>query len=254
MKNGQSWKPSKFVRKNGQLRASRDPNEVQVSSRLMTDVIARAYDTNLAAFARGRLLDLGCGKVPLFDAYSALVSESVCVDWANSLHKNEYLDFECDLTKPLPFPDGEFDTIILSDVLEHIPEPAGLWREMARVLRKDGCIIMNVPFLYWLHEQPHDYYRYTEFALRRFAELSDMIVLKLEAMGGAPEVVADILAKTLFKLPGLGKPAAITVQGVTYALLKTGLGQRVSRATRAQLPMGYFLVAQKQRVLAVNGT
>jgi SAM-dependent methyltransferase len=249
MKHAQSWKPSKFVRKNGKLRASKDPNEVQVSSRLMTDVIAHAYDSNLTQFARGRLLDLGCGKVPLFNSYSGLVSESICVDWANSLHKNEYLDFECDLTKPLPFPDGEFDTILLSDVLEHIPEPAGLWREMARVLRKDGCLIMNVPFLYWLHEQPHDYYRYTEFALRRFAELSAMKVLKLEAVGGAPEVIADILAKTLLRIPGLGRSVAITVQGLAYALRKTSFGQRISRATSSQLPMGYFLVAQKQQAL-----
>jgi SAM-dependent methyltransferase len=41
------------------------------------------------------------------------------------------LDFECDLTKPLPFADGEFDTIILSDVLEHVPQPERLWSEIA---------------------------------------------------------------------------------------------------------------------------
>ena len=74
----------------------------------------------------------------------------------------------------LPFGDSEFDTIILSDVLEHIPVPEHLWKEMARILSRNGKIIMNVPFYYCLHEAPHDCSRYTEFALRRFVEMSGL--------------------------------------------------------------------------------
>ncbi len=136
----------------GRLRSSRDTNEVSLSSRLVTDLTARWYQAHLAQHARGRLLDLGCGKIPLFEAYRNYVSENVCVDWGNSLHRNNHLDIECDLTQPLPFAAGEFDTIILSDVLEHIPEPQQLWREMARVLSAQGRILLNVPFFYWLHE------------------------------------------------------------------------------------------------------
>jgi SAM-dependent methyltransferase len=108
------------------------------------------------------LLDLGCGKVPFYARYREYVSETVCVDWSNSLHGNGHVDAECDLTQELPFADASFDTILLSDVLEHIPAPERLWREMARLLKPGGELLSSVPFFYWLHEEPYDYYRYTK--------------------------------------------------------------------------------------------
>ena len=141
MKNQDIWQPSKYVYRKRKLVSSRDRKEVSVGSRLMADLIAGFYDKNLHQYARGKLLDLGCGKVPLFIAYREYVTDNICVDWENTTHKAEYLDFEFDLTKVLPFVDEEFDTIILSDVLEHIPQPEHLWKEMARILSIDGKII-----------------------------------------------------------------------------------------------------------------
>jgi SAM-dependent methyltransferase len=239
------WKPSKFVRARGGLKGTRDTNEVPISSRLVTDLTATWYETHIAQHVHGRLLDLGCGKVPLYDAYRNFASENICVDWENSLHRNRHLDIECDLTERLPFADGEFDTIILSDVLEHVPEPQHLWREMARVLSDRGRLLLNVPFLYWLHEQPHDYYRYTVHALERFATLSDMKIIHLSAIGGAPEVIADILAKNLVRLPLIGRSLAAITQATTHILINTGLGRRISASTSRQFPLAYALVAEK---------
>jgi SAM-dependent methyltransferase len=245
VKDPNSWKPSKFVLAQGRLRGSRDTNEVAIGSRLVTDLTARWYEAQIAQYARGRLLDLGCGKIPLFDAYRKYVSENVCVDWGNSLHRNHHLDIECDLTQPLPFADGEFDTIILSDVLEHIPEPQKLWQEMARVLSARGRILLNVPFFYWLHEQPHDYYRYTAHALERFAGLAGLRIAHLSAIGGAPEVLADILAKNLVQVPLIGRPLAAFTQTATRWCVDTGPGRRISVKTAQQFPLAYALVAEK---------
>jgi SAM-dependent methyltransferase len=246
MRNCDDWKASKYVRKNGRLVASRDPNEVGISSRLVADRAAEYYDANLKLHAKGRLLDLGCGKVPLYDAYRKYVTDIICIDWEHSLHKNNHLDFEADLTKALPFLDGEFNAIILSDVLEHIPEPDPFCREMARVLSPGGKLIMNVPFYYWLHEQPHDYYRYTEFALRRFMERSGMRVLQLQAIGGSPEVLADVFAKNVKRLPIVGTPVAMLSQWAISTLTRTPIGRRFSAATGRTFPLGYFLVAVKE--------
>jgi SAM-dependent methyltransferase len=245
MKNREAWRPGKYVMRKGRLVASADRRELGVSSRLITNIIAEAYDLHLRGHARGRLLDLGCGKVPLYAAYRDLVTENVCVDWANTAHKNPHLDLEWDITQRLPFADGAFDTIILSDVLEHVPEPQALWHEMARLLAPGGKVLMNVPFLYWIHEEPYDFYRYTEFALRRMAEAAGMRVVELFATGGLPEVATDMAAKVCARLPVVGTPAATFGQWLTWRMVHTRAGARLSRATRLRFPLGYFMVAEK---------
>ena len=245
MKNADQWLPSKYVYRRGKLVASRDPNEVAVSTRLIADLVARLYDQHIQDHCTGKLIDLGCGKVPLFQTYRHLVESCTCVDWPNTPHKNDFVDHECDLTRPLPFADGEFRTIILSDVLEHVPTPELLWHEMSRILAGGGKILMNVPFYYWLHEQPHDYYRYTEHALRRFAELAGLKVLVLETLGGSAEVLADLLAKHFMVIPAVGKPLAISVQAVARFFSATTLGKRLAKESGKRFPLGYFMVAEK---------
>jgi hypothetical protein len=116
---------------------------------------------------------------------------------------------------------------------------------MARILSRNGKIIMNVPFVYWLHEQPHDYYRYTEFALRRFVEISGLRLIQLRSIGGAPEILADVLAKNILRLPMLGPRVALFIQWCAWAFIKTSIGKRVSAGTSRLFPLGYFLIAEK---------
>lgn len=246
MKNIDEWNPSKFVFKNGKLRASCNPADLQVSSRLVADIVAQHYQKYLRLFASGNLIDLGCGKAPLYGLYKDYIQQSFCVDWENTLNKNPYLDCYCDLNQPLPINDQKFDTIILSDVLEHIAEPGKLWKEMERILRPRGYLILNVPFFYKIHEAPHDYFRYTEFALRRFAKENGLKVVILIPMGGIPEILADLLAKTFYKLPLAGKSMSIFIQKLFSFFIKTSAGKKLSQKTSGSFPLGYFMVAQKE--------
>src|SRR5688572_16852316 len=135
MKNIDQWQPSKFIFKNDRLQGSRNPSDLNISSRLVADIVASHYQQYLKVYATGILVDLGCGKVPLYGAYKDHVKSNICVDWENTLHKNPFLDKSCNLNEKLPFGDQEFDTILLSDVLEHIYEPQLLWHEMERILK-----------------------------------------------------------------------------------------------------------------------
>ena len=250
MKQQELWRPSKFVSVNGRYRASRDPHEVAPSSRLITDRQAVVYAEALRCHARGALLDLGCGRVPLFGAYRDLVTTVVCVDWA-ARGDVSHVDYAVDLNEPIPLPDAQFDTILATDVFEHIANPSRLFREISRLLLAEGVLIAGVPFLYWIHEEPHDYYRYTEFALKQLCEESGLTVLSVEPYGGAPEVVLDTVVKTLsfgrFGTTVLGRWMATAMIAVGQACLASSVGRRVSRATARTLPMGYCLIARKPR-------
>lgn len=249
MRHADRWIESKYVQHRGRLRASRNTSEVGVGSRLITDLVAALYDQHLPRYARGRLIDLGCGKVPLYGCYRSLVDDITCVDWPQSVHalpdRGGHLDLEADLTQPLPFADASFDTIILSDVLEHVPAPEALWCEMARLLATGGYVLLNTPFLYGIHEAPHDYARYTEYALRRFAQQAGLEVLVLIPIGGSLHVLADLLAKHFAHVPAAGNALAVAVQGAVALLDRSRFGQQVSARTGPRFPLGYFMVAHR---------
>jgi SAM-dependent methyltransferase len=245
MRHAERWTPSKYVPHGAHWRASDDRREVGIGSRLISNAVVACYERHLPRYGRGRLIDLGCGKVPLYGLYRSLVSDVTCVDWAASPHPSEHLDHELDLAAPLPFADGSFDTVLLSDVLEHVPAPERLWAEIARLLAPGGHLLLNLPFLYGIHEAPHDYGRYTEFALRRFAALAGLEVVTLVSVGGSLHVLADLLAKHLAHVPLIGAPLAAALQNLVGWTEHAAWGQRLSVSTSTHFPLGYFMVARR---------
>ncbi len=243
MRNVERWKPTKVVSGAKGFRPSPDPRLVAVSSRLMVTCLIEHYEPAIRKYASGHLLDLGCGFVPFYEFYRHLVTAVTCVDWENSLHKNEFLDHFMDLNQPLMLESQSFDTVLLTDVLEHIYRPALLFSEVARVLRPAGKLIMGVPFLYGLHEEPFDYHRYTEFTLRQMCHDHGMEVLSLTPYGGAPEIVMDITGKCLAE----AKLSRMTrmYSALCLRLVKLGIVRSLSRKTRSAFPLGYVLAAQK---------
>lgn len=199
------------------------------------------YEKAIQEHARGKLLDLGCGHVPYYEMYRGLVTETVCMDWENTMHKNQLLDAIVDLNEPLPLKCDSFDTVLLMDVLEHIARPAELIREISRVLRPKGKLIAGVPFLYWIHEQPHDYYRYTEFALAHMCRSNGLDVISLAPYGGAPEVLMDISGKCISQASQFLGRAYVTACQMTLGLPPM---RWASQRTCKLFPLGYTLVAE----------
>jgi SAM-dependent methyltransferase len=212
----------------------------------MGNLVAGCYHAYLKDHCRGRLLDLGCGKVPFYELYRRYVSETICVDWSNSLHGTNHLDVECDLTKDLPFADVSFDSILLSDVLEHLPTPDRLWCEMARILKPGGKVILNVPFCYRIHEEPYDYYRYTKYALQRFAQETGFDTILIKEIGGTPEIVVDIISKFIVRFGPFGRWAAIALQALWQKLAAWPPARRVSERSAKRFPLGYFMIAERR--------
>ncbi len=242
MQNTAAWQASKFITSTRQ-QGRWIPNQQHVypGSWFIISVYIDLYVATIQQYARGKLLDLGAGMVPFYGMYKDKISENVCIDWANSLHANPHLDLVADLNQPFPLPDDTFDSILCSDVLEHIADPFAFMRETARVLKPGGDLMLMVPFFYWLHETPHDYYRYTEFALRKMCADNQLEVLELKAYGGYPDVLLDLLSK------GLGRKKWLA--GLFFRLAKALASTRMYRKLRAKtadrFPLGYCLVARK---------
>jgi len=245
MKNAETWRPSKYELKRNRYRASRDTSELAVSSRLMADLIVQFYSRAVPQFASGRILDLGCGKVPLYGLYRPFSEETYCVDWEMSPHESQYVDLFQDLSMPLSLATESFNTVILSDVLEHIKDPEALMHEVSRVMAPEGTLLMNVPFLYWLHEEPFDYYRYTRYSLEYLLEKSGLQIIELSPLGGAIEVFCDMGSKIAANIPVVGSALAQLIQRLDEGLLWTKVGKRIAGLTGARFPLGYSLIARK---------
>jgi SAM-dependent methyltransferase len=163
---------------------------------------ADAVTESVVAHAHGRLLDVGCGRGPFAQLLAAQSSRAfgVEVDRARygrtGTESGERLVAETapddDAPQPdawanglqLPFADASFDTVVSFQVLEHVPEPAVLMAEMARVLTPGGTLILTAPHIWGIHEEPHDYYRFTPYGLRYLAESAGMRVEEVSPLAG----------------------------------------------------------------------
>jgi hypothetical protein len=92
-----------------------------------------------------------------------------------------------------------------------------------------------------LHETPHDYYRYTEFALRKICADNQLEVVELQAYGGYLEVLFDLLSKGLGKSKGLSR----IFQPIAKWIVGWKISQKIQRKTSARFPLGYVVVARK---------
>jgi SAM-dependent methyltransferase len=238
MRDENGWRPTRIVEDRRLGGYTADPAHLPLGSRFVADIGVPAYTRVISEYAHGALLDCGCGDVPYFEVYRGRVSEVVCVDRKQGRH----VDQRIDLTDPLPFPDERFDTVLLADVLTAIPTPDALVAELARILRPRGVLLVSTPFLYSIFDPPHDYYRYTEFALRRFCEANGLDVVQLEPYGGYPDVLLDLLNKRLV----VGERSARIFVSVARLARRTRLYERLRLRTRMGFPLGYVLVAKKQ--------
>jgi len=119
---------------------------------------------NKLADIRGVVYDLGCGIRPYEKDILAVADRYIGVDWSNTIHELKS-DIIADLNQPLPIGDKVADTVVSFQVLEHLCEPQIMLNEAFRILKPSGTIILTVPFQWWVHEAPHDYFRYTRHGL-----------------------------------------------------------------------------------------
>lgn len=165
--------------------------------------ILNAITQNINRF-KGDLLDVGCGKMPYKEHIlkQSEVKNYVGLDIETALEYDSYVkpDFTWDGVS-MPFEDNRFDCAFGTEVLEHCPNPEVVLKEVYRVLKPGGIFFFTVPFLWNLHEVPHDEYRYTPFSLERHLRHSGFKDIELKATGGWHAAMAQMLGLWLARSP-----------------------------------------------------
>lgn len=149
-------------------------------------LIYNYYDEFLQKYAanyKGTLYDLGCGEAPYKDFFLQYANKYVGVDWSSSIH-NAKADLAADLNKLLPIASNTADTVVSLSVLEHLCEPQNMINEAFRILKPGGHIIAHVPWQWWIHEAPHDYFRYSPYGLKYIFEKAGFVDVCVEAICG----------------------------------------------------------------------
>lgn len=132
---------------------------------------------------RGTVLDIGSADRWL-RAQLATEARYVALDYpatANGLYDTRP-DIYADACR-LPFADGSIDAVACFEVLEHVADPEAVAAEIARVLKAGGVAALSMPFLYPVHDAPHDYQRWTAYGLSRSLARAGLEVESLEAAG-----------------------------------------------------------------------
>ena len=122
---------------------------------------------------RGIVLDVGGGREAPLDAVWPAAAHRIRVDAFPHVRPHVVAD-----AAALPFRSGTADAVIICEVLEHLADPRHAIAEAARSLRPGGVLCGSVPFLFPVHGDPFDFYRYTEQGLRSLlAVMSEVTVL-----------------------------------------------------------------------------
>jgi SAM-dependent methyltransferase len=137
------------------------------------------------------LLDLGAGHRQFRDLYER--------------HRYVGLDFKAypgvavvaDLTRRLPLAEDAVDTVVLSNTLEHLPEPELVLSECRRVLKPGGAVLIVVPFLIRVHQTPHDFLRYTRYMIEYMLAKTGYQDVEVRELGDIFDV-HDVILRDLY--------------------------------------------------------
>lgn len=143
-----------------------------------------------------KLLDAGAGSRPYRSLFASQDYQSC--DMPGGFYKQAH-NFECYLHE-IPRPDNEYDAVVLTQVLEHVPDPLQVLQEIQRILRPGGRLLLSVPLNAPLHGEPWHFFHFTHYGIQQLAQQSGFRVTEIEKVGGGLWLIGKNLHTGLLKL------------------------------------------------------
>jgi ubiquinone/menaquinone biosynthesis C-methylase UbiE len=209
-----------------------------VRHRLRTEIVAA-----LDAYAGRRIVDVGCGRKPYHRFLKDRVDSYIGVDRVDSLHGVDFVDVIGDAIAT-GLPSASADTILMTQVLEHVEDPSAAIEEANRVLEPRGHLILSTDFAWHLHEEPRDFFRFSEFGLRHIFDKCGFEVLQIRPVAGTWLTIGEEIAYGLRRFGGrhlIATPFALLAGHISQAI---GLAlDRISFDSK--LASGFVIVGRK---------
>lgn len=136
-----------------------------------------------------RVLDVGCGEQPLRHLVEERGARYVGIDVVPNAQATVHVIAR--ITQ-VPARDAEFDVVLCTEVLEHVPDTRAAVAELKRLCVPGGVILITTPLMYPLHEEPFDFVRLTPHHLRRLAAEMGLVASRVETVGNELEVLAVV--------------------------------------------------------------
>jgi len=183
-----------------------------------------------------KVLDASAGEKPYACIFDNHKYESC--DIPGGFYTQEH-DFECSLDD-IPKPDNHYDAVLLTQVLEHVPDPERVLKEIHRILKPNGKLLLSVPLNGPLHGEPWHFFQFTHYGLHELAKKTGYKINEIEKVGGAfwffGKHVQDLPRKIMKSVdPGRARKRG---QSVTFCLLASLLFLPFWIASRILLSWG----------------
>jgi SAM-dependent methyltransferase len=165
-----------------------------------------AIEDAVQAFAsslpqNARLLDAGAGEGNYKHYFDAQRYCGLDLGIGDQQWNYSQLDVVGDLSA-LPFRDGIFDACLNVVTLEHVKDPALVIREIGRALAPGARFLLIVPFEWEEHQQPHDYFRFTQYSLAYMLGCAGFKEVSINPVGGFFRMLSRRMLSALQFFPG----------------------------------------------------
>ena len=147
-------------------------------------------------YAKGCLVDLGCGSAGFQRFFDGRVSSYVRLDYPATQHSMGYGEANMDVAadvRAIPIQTDGVDSALLLDVLEHVFQVEEVLQDISRILRPGGTLLLTAPFIYPVHGKPYDFHRFSFYALERYLGRYDLEIVEPSVMGGYGTVLATLI-------------------------------------------------------------